>query len=525
MATNMRATDMDMPENIIGDLENDSIYGHGGDDTITGDSAMDTAREGHDWINGNKGNDSIDGNQGNDTLRGGMDNDTVNGGAGNDEIWGDLGDDSLSGDAGNDWIHGNAGEDTISGGDGNDTARGGKGNDVLGGGAGNDMLYGDMGDDVISGGAGNDMIMGGDGVDRIWGGAGSDMIQGNTGNDLLYGGYIDASTDVRYDGGDTIHGGKGDDLIYGGLDTVDSTMVDMDMTVTDMLYGDLGDDTIFAGGFATDNAYGDATGNLTVPTTVTVNGTEIVIDYTVKYSNILDGGDGDDVLYGSEGSDTLMGGMGNDTLVGDDGKDELRGGAGDDLLEGGQAIVHSFGGSVSVDVTPTDGGNLLMGEEGNDTLRTYYRIGLASDADTLDGGAGDDVLMVVGQAGSTVAPYKPGLVLIGGSGDDTFDVSNTFATFTRGDYIVIADYAPGSDVIKIAAANEDILTRLQGQDAANPEGLETVATMAELDAIGEIFEVTEDGVTSTFVHVGPALLKLVGIADDVVLAHRIDFEA
>ena len=426
---------------------------------------------------------------------------------------------------------------------GNDTVRGGKDNDILSGGDGNDMLYGDLGDDVLSGGAGNDMILGGDGVDRAWGGAGADMIQGNRGNDHLYGGYTNVGTGPRADGGDTIHGGKDDDVIYGGFeapvtltpdpDNGSDTVYDVDanMTVTDVLYGDLGNDTIFAGGYGTDSTdYGDVEANLSVSKTETVDGDTVGFTYTVTYGNMLYGGDGDDELYGAGGSDTLMGGVGDDTLVGGGGVDELMGGAGNDVLQGAREIDHTLRGDVTVSLSADDpGGNMLMGEAGNDTLSSVMRQGNADavDADTLDGGAGDDVLQAVGVLGTvdgTPVPV-PGLIMIGGSGADVFDVSaldGTSAGDANSNPIKIMDFTIGSD--KVVVASAEALSRLESAPGAG-DSLRTVDSMSDLDSVGEIYELTDDDGTHTMVHTGNSIVKFVGISDDAVLALRIDFEA
>lgn len=89
------------------------------------------------------------------------------------------------------------------------------------------------------------------------------------------------------------------------------------------------------------------------------------------------------VLQGTAGADTLQGG---------DGRDEIHGGAGDDSLNGG------------------DGGDALMGGSGADTLDG----GAAGpdEIDVLDGGEGDDQIILGGQ-----------VVATGGEGADTFVIT------------------------------------------------------------------------------------------------------
>ena len=85
-------------------------------------------------------------------------------------------------------------------------------------------------------------------------------------------------------------------------------------------------------------------------------------------ADILNGGEGNDVLRGWRGPDTLNGDGGNDYLYGGRGQDILNGGDGDDVLYGRQ---HA---------------DVLNGGAGDDELRGNR------GPDTLDGGPGTDVL-------------------------------------------------------------------------------------------------------------------------------------
>ncbi len=92
------------------------------------------------------------------------------------------------------------------------------------------------------------------------------------------------------------------------------------------------------------------------------------------------GGDGDDQIFGSFGDDLLLGQGDNDLLLGEQGADVLFGGDGDDELAGGDGRIF---------------GNFL--DDG---------------FDTIDGGAGDDILHFSGAD-----------AYIGGTGTDTFQGS------------------------------------------------------------------------------------------------------
>jgi Ca2+-binding RTX toxin-like protein len=115
------------------------------------------------------------------------------------------------------------------------------------------------------------------------------------------------------------------------------------------------------------------------------------------YLNLVDGGEGDDVLSGEEGN----GGGGDDVLLvrrgrGDAGDDILRcppnllcgvrGGSGNDLL---------FGGRVANQLLGQSGDDLLHGRAGDDELRGGPgddRLVGGANADELGGGAGADSL-------------------------------------------------------------------------------------------------------------------------------------
>ena len=100
------------------------------------------------------------------------------------------------------------------------------------------------------------------------------------------------------------------------------------------------------------------------------------------------GGDGNDRLIGGKGSDHLVGGAGNDSLYATEGDNLLEGGDGSDMLIG-----------VEADYDPALGLHRLLTPAGGPSL------------DTLDGGAGDDVLRL-----------GHGDIGIGGDGDDLFFV-------------------------------------------------------------------------------------------------------
>ena len=162
-------------------------------------------------------------------------------------------------------------------------------------------------------------------------------------------------------------------------------------------------------------------------------------------NDVLNGGAGDDYLEGEEGSDVLLGGAGDDDLVGDGiasprqqasefvlpvlfdyarvgGDDRIEGGAGDDEIYGGPGADTILAGAGNDRVDGGAGADNIFGEDGNDALYSgihstfigapYPYPNPSLPQNTLDGGAGDDVLW------ST--EYFLQSRLIGGDGIDVF---------------------------------------------------------------------------------------------------------
>ncbi len=223
---------------------------------------------------------------------------------------------SISGASGDDIIWSNNGNDTIRSGDGNDNVDGGAGNDLIFGGNGNDYLSGWLGMDTLYGGAGDDTFA--YNADDIWAG-------GITLSAL--GSHVPFAALINLDGYnrsyDTFNGDAADDGSLGltGTDTLIMTSGNDALILSDTLSPSNGlyyprvayIDVIDAGD-------GDDIVDLSGGASVDVT---------------IDGGNGNDILAGSTGNDTLIGGAGNDILYGADGNDSLNGGTGSDTLYGG----------------------------------------------------------------------------------------------------------------------------------------------------------------------------------------------
>lgn len=216
-----------------------------------------------------------------------------------------------------------------------------------------------------------------------------------------------------------------------------------------------------------------------------------LLDQKILSRKTITGTSGDDVLQGTEGHDKIIGLAGDDVIFGKGGSDVLYGNEGNDELHGGAGRDTLFGGS------------------GNDFLEG----GDDDDLDLLNGGTGDDVLVVDGTGdlaleslnsqgddlqivrdgyaeekgtsaeGTTfVFADNVGKPLPVGAAQDTQSMSNGIENLTfegSVDYDVFADdfdnrltgndgnnliYAGGGDDILAGGAGDDHLIGAEGKD-------------------------------------------------------------
>lgn len=216
------------------------------------------------------------------------------------------------------------------------------------------------------------------------------------------------------EGSDILLLGSDDDHIAagGGADTVVASGGD------DVVLGGDGQDVLFGG-----NGEDSMTGG--------------------DYHDILFGEDGADLLHGDTGKDALFGGDGDDTLEGGDWSDVLIGGDGDDSLSGGNGNDELSGVNLSRDLT-VDEIRRFRDEDDPAPSEDLYLSAEADGADTLDGGDGDDMLMLgKGDTGN------------GGEGEDSFAL---YLEQDGAEVITIRDFNPEEDVVQILLDRDPILT-------------------------------------------------------------------
>jgi len=162
----------------------------------------------------------------------------------------------------------------------------------------------------------------------------------------------------------------------------------------------------------------------------TITGTE-ADDY-------LTGTAGDDVILGLGGRDRVHAGGGQDAVDGGAGDDQLYGEAGDDQLSDtgdGSDLLDGGAGNDRIILQHLDRSRTetvaLVGGDGNDVITSWSN---AAGTVTVDGGIGDDVLILVSATGA----HRITL----GAGRDTVDLTRFQPTGMDGSVREVTDFAP-----------------------------------------------------------------------------------
>ena len=340
------------------------------------------------------------------------------------QIFGNLRGDSITGSDRDDWIEGGAGNDVLSGGDGNDILTGGTHRDSLYGGAGEDQFRIGEGDpvagEIYDGGAGFDTI-------SAYSPQVADLSTSTLASIEYIQGYDVRVTVAQFLGLEMFNGwsailADGGSLSLNGLQ-INGKLVLSESGNTVHMSGLLGW-TWVEGGGAADVVHGTAFGD-------SVNGMGGNDRLNgLDGSDSLLGGDGNDVLNGGAGTDLMAGGLGNDIFyvdsagdtveeVSGQGNDEVRSAIG--LILGPSievlrllgSALEGVGNDLANTIYGNAEGNLLLGLDGNDTLRG------GDGEDVIDGTFGNDQLY--GDAGDDLMAGSGGRDnLTGGAGADLF---------------------------------------------------------------------------------------------------------
>jgi Ca2+-binding RTX toxin-like protein len=392
---------------------------------------------------------------------------------------------TLAGTAGVDWVTGGAGDDTITGLAGNDILNGNSGADSVDGGAGVDVLYGGDGDDVLIGGADADILIGGSGsdtasylgatvgvtvfLDSAQGASTGDAlndkfesIENLTGSGLIDNLYGDAGGNVL-DGGagdDKLYGGAGDDIYVFTKTSGKDTISDRVMNGVTAVAGDAGQDLIeFGPGLSLSNlAFAKSTNALII--THTTSHTLTIADFYLTPEARIEAiqfADGLTVslanLFLATSTTAVNGTNGDDLMVGRTSAtsaDTLQGGAGNDVLSGLAGADVLRGGT---------GDDVLEGGVGADTLD-------GGDDDQATGGLGDTIRYV---ASSTAVSINLATRVVSG-GDAASDVIvadvNGVSTIEN----VTGTNATAAGDVLVGDSRKNILSGLDGNDTLTGAG-------------------------------------------------------
>lgn len=265
-------------------------------------------------------------------------------------------------------------------------------------------------DNSIGVGQGNDFVYSGGGNDFVSSGAGDDFLDGGADKDIL---------DYSFDASAGEAGPEPDQGIVASIGgagaTIKDTYGDTDTVVNfEEIWGSGFDDVFevegdlaavalqyenFSADGVSDHEEVGDTLILTTTNSATVN----------LETNVLENGDesitvsGFENVVGSGNDDSIAGDFANNILVGGDGTDAIDGGAGDDILV------------VDADDLSVDGN--VQGGDGHDALYVAGSDGVTIDMSATSievavGGSGDDTFNLAADSGVTMAA--------GGAGDDIF---------------------------------------------------------------------------------------------------------
>ena len=269
------------------------------------------------------------------------------------------------------------------------------------------------------------VINGTDGADSLTGSVTNDQFYGNGGADTMTG---QDGNDVYYISGDSTAGTKVVEAAYGGSDTVYSQVSSFDLSATSISgatnpdsqveYIVLQAQTGMQNQSATGNDYSQTlVGNALNNQLTGMGGNDMLV--AGDGNDYLDGGSGDlnnagsgsgyDTLVGGKGDDNYVVRTGNETVVENknEGTDQVysfmnytlganieNGALLDDTTIGAVQAIALVGNDLNNVLSGNRSANYLSGGKGNDTL--YGDKG--SKADTLDGGAGNDLYHLYGNS-------------------------------------------------------------------------------------------------------------------------------
>jgi Ca2+-binding RTX toxin-like protein len=255
------------------------------------------------------------------------------------------------------------------------------------------------------------------------------------------------------------------------------------------LSGGDGNDTLVGLGGADLIDGGDGTdvvsfASSTVGVTVNLgNGAGLGGDTLVSVEGV-EGSNFTDLLIGSTAGDRLLGGSGADTLSGGGGDDTLEGGGDADLLSGGLGADLLSGGSGDDTMVAGDGSDSLHGGSGSDVFR-LIGSGNTSDIVIADFEAGEDSIQVDDTLGTPgllqqVVDGVDKVLSIDADGDNVVDFT---LRIDGGSNLLFNDVDPGTG-LTLAGMTSSIVIGSGGPDTLSGTGLsDTISGLAGNDIL------------------------------------------
>ena len=501
------------------------------------------------------GDDSITVGNGDNVVLGGTGRDTITIGDGNNVVLGDSGQAdfeagliveiaSISPEVGDrDTISLGSGRNTVVGGAGGDTITAGIRNGVKVG-TGTNVILGDAGharftadglpilvETTYDNVGGDDTITVGDGVAVILGGSGGDIITAGNGRSVVLGDNGQASFDAQgrvlqaattaatAGGRDEITLGDGGSVVIGG--------VGADKILTgsgaDVILGDNGS-VVFANGVLVSME---------------------TMESTFGGGDLIDAGEGDNVVFGGVGADDITTGAGLDVILGDDGLATFAQGklvrvttknesvAGDDTIRAGDGDNVVLGGSGSDTITTGSGADLVFGDNGAVDFLNGVRLEALSERaggggrDTISTGAGAD--LIIGGLGSDVIDAgkddTDDDIVFGDNGHITFDAlgrvvrAETIDPTLGGDDRIEA--GAGANLILGGAGSDTITTGAGADIVLGDNGFVTFTGGIRLEAASD----PTGGARDIIVTGAGADLVIGGLGGDSIDAGKNDADA
>ena len=490
-------------DTLDGGTGRDSLYGGAGDDVYIVDNAAGTVEEdpgaGNDTIRtsvsltqnydnienftaigtgsvsitGNSQDNVITGNSAANILRGGAGDDTISGGSGGaDQLYGNEGSDLLMYTAAGTKYDGGAGDDTLDASGwlvngvttidltsskftGIETVIGTQRNDLITGTlAAETILAGTGNDTIVFKGGAEDVIDGGDGFDVINAGLMTTALNVNLEDYERIEGFFGGAKDDVITGTDTdeyLNGNAGNDLLdgAGGADTLiggignDTLVYNADAFKFD---GGAGSDWLDAGEETDALAIDLSSASFTAIENVKSGSGDDTLTGTIA-ANMINAGDGYNVIDGKGGADTVIGGADSDRIIFKTGYayGYVNGGDGTDVLDASASAT-----GVNINLGKKIGtGSTLVYNSIEKVVGSIY-------GDTLSGGAGDDIL-----DGNGALTGKDSLA--GGLGTDIYVFGAGY-----GAAVIAKDADNHSDFVQFTGAGLDVsaLTAVRGTGAA-----------------------------------------------------------